>query len=168
MDKFENDVMTTYSEKTKLSPLVWLRSIDYVFFIWTHGSDNLDDFIQHTQCFSETNNMKSKIKFEINKSTTEINVLDVTIKLKDGKLHTTLYSKPTDAYLYLNKLSNHPKHVINNIPKGQFILIRRICSEKNEYMKHCNILLKAFVKRGYDQVILHTIVKEVGKIERQN
>ena len=110
--------------------------------------------------------MKSVMKFEVNKSTTSVNFLDVTVSLEGGKLKSNLYSKPTDAFLYLNKASNHPRHVTNNIPKGQFIRIRRICSEKADYFANCSKLNSFFVKRGYDLKFLNKVVEEVSKLDR--
>ena len=102
----------------------------------------------------------------MNKSTTNLHFLDVTVTLKDGHLKTNLYTKPTDAFLYLNKASNHPKHVIANIPKGQFIRIRRICTDKDEYFANCRKLSSFFVKRGYHQNDLAQTVKEISEIKR--
>ena len=112
--------------------------------------------------------MKSTIKFEVNKSTAEVNFLDVTVSLKDRKLQSNLYSKPTDVFLYLNKASSHPRHVTNNIPKGQFIRIRRSCSEKADYFSNCSRLCSFFVKRGYDSRFLNKIVGEVSKLDRDS
>ena len=103
------------------------------FLFWTSDEESLDNFIEHAQKFSEDKKMRSVIKFEVNKSTTTENFLDVAVSLKDQKLQSNLYSKPTNVFLYLNKTSNHPRHVTNNIPKGQFIRVRRICSEKADY-----------------------------------
>ena len=33
MDKFENDVLDSFKEKTGLRPLVWFRYIDDIFFV---------------------------------------------------------------------------------------------------------------------------------------
>ena len=109
------------------------------------------------------NKMNSKIRFEVNKSTTTVNFLDVSVTLKDGLLKTNLYTKPTDAFMYLNKSSNHPKHVIDNIPKGQFIRTRRMCTEKEHYLLNCNQMCTYFLKRGYDRKKLHNVVKEICK-----
>ena len=46
MDKFENEMIESYRQKTGLSPLVWYRYIDDIFFVWLHGSEQLDDFIK--------------------------------------------------------------------------------------------------------------------------
>ena len=43
-------------------------------------------------------------------------------------IDTDHYTKITDAHLYLLASSCHPKHIINEIPKAQFISVRRIYS----------------------------------------
>ena len=124
--------------------------------------------IEFNQRYSTEKGMRSVIKFEVNQSTVATNFLDVTIALKNNKLQTTLYSKPTDAHLYLNKSSNHPKHVTRNLPKGQFIRIRRICSETTEYIRNCNILSKYLLKRGYSEKLLQGTMKEVLAMKRED
>ena len=166
MDRFENDVLHSFREKTGFAPLVWFRYIDDIFFIWTHGEDSLEEFIQHNQNFSSSQKMKSDIRFEVNKSTSQVEFLDVKVILNDGSLKTDLYTKPTDAFLYLNKTSDHPSHVTRNIPKGQFIRIRRICSEKTDFFLNCEKLSSFFVKRGYKQDALQRSIRDVAKLQR--
>ena len=112
--------------------------------------------------------MKSTMKFEINKSTSKVNFLDVTVINNNGVLKTTLFSKTTDAHLYLNSSSCHPPHVIKNIPKGQFIRVRRICSDKSDYYRHSNTMMTYFSKRGYHQPHLQKTIKQVAEIPRDD
>ena len=114
--------------------------------------DSLDHFISSTQNCSKSKNIKSKIKFEIDLSTNEVNLLDVTISLKHGKLKITLLTKPRDFHFYLNTSSCHPSHVLKNIPKGQFIRLRRICSRKLDYLLNSEILFKQFIERGWKRI----------------
>ena len=53
------------------------------------------------------------------------------------------------------------------MPKGQFIGIRRICSEKSEYFRNSKILSKFFLKRGYSEKAVQTAIDEVALIERK-
>ena len=78
MDNFEQNFLRDYSQITGLSPLVWFRLIDDIFFIWTGNKDSLDHFISFTQNYSKSKNMKSKIKFEIHLFIDEVHFLDVT------------------------------------------------------------------------------------------
>ena len=45
--------------------------------------------------------MKYYIKFEAHVSTTSVNFPDVTVTVKNGKLISSIYSKPTDVHNYL-------------------------------------------------------------------
>ena len=111
--------------------------------------------------------MGSTIKFAVSQSTEEVNFLDVRVMIKDGKIITSVYSKPTDSHLYLSQQSNHPKHMINNIPKSQFLRLRRICSESSDFMEQCNKYMGYFVNRGYDKRKLIRSAKEVSQKSRE-
>ena len=166
MDKFERELLSAFERKTGLRPLIWFRFIDDIFFIWTHDKKSLDYFIKFAQEFSEKRKMRSKIKFEVNISQTTVNFLDVKVLLDNDSLKTTLFTKPTDAHLYLNSSSCHPNHVIKNIPKGQFIRLRRICSEKSDFTHHSQTLIQHFTSRGYNKKQLLKTLTEVSNTDR--
>ena len=94
--------------------------------------------------------MKSKIKFKIQLSTNEVHFLDVTVSLKHKKLRTTLFTKPADSHFCLNTTSCHSSHVLKNIPKGQFIRLRRIFLEKSNYLFNSKIMCKKFIERDFN------------------
>ena len=48
MENFEQNLRRNYSQKTGLSPLVWFRFIDDIYFKWTSNKDSLDHFISFT------------------------------------------------------------------------------------------------------------------------
>ena len=125
--------------------------------------DSLDHFISSTQNCSKPKNIKSKIKFEIDLSTNEVNLLDVTISLKHGKLKITLLTKPRDFHFYLNTSSCHPSHVLKNIPKAQFIRLGRICSRKLDYLLNNKISCKKLIERGFHEKELKKDNRSSGK-----
>ena len=168
MAEFETDLIRSFHEKTGVKPFVWFRYIDDIFFIWTDGDESWEEFISYCQSYSRANNMRSTMTFEVNKSTIKVNFLDVSTELKGNLLSTTLFSKPTDSHLYLNHASNHPKHVLKNLPKGQFIRIRRICSEKAEYFRNSKVLSDFFVKRGYSGRAVQAAINEVALLNRKD
>ena len=47
MDEIETEFLKT-EERT---PLVWFRYIDAIFFIWTHGKEHLETFLQELNNF---------------------------------------------------------------------------------------------------------------------
>ena len=112
--------------------------------------------------------MKSNIRFESNASPETVNFLDVNVQLINNKLKTSLYTKATDAHLYLNAKSCHPNHVIRNIPKGQLVRVRRICSDINDYDLNSNRMIRYFISRGYKKVHLEKIQLSVRNMSRKD
>ena len=168
LDDLETKMLNDYEKKTKLRPLFWFRYIDDIFFVWNHGEETLKDFIDFCDKYSSSKKMKSNIRYESNASSESVNFLDVQVKLVENSLVTNLYSKPTDAHLYLNANSSHPSHVIRNIPKGQFIRVRRICSRDESFDFNAKLMMKFFVSRGYKERYLQKVVKEVRSMSREN
>ena len=168
LDQFERDILNEYQVKTGLRPLIWMRYIDDIFLIWSHDKTSLKDFIQFCNNYSVLKNMKSKIKFESNISKDSVNFLDVTVKISENKIQTSVYSKPTDAHIYLHSKSCHPHHVIKNIPNGQFIRVRRICSDIKDFDLHAENMKKNFIGRGYDERNLNQVIDHVRKMKRSD
>ena len=110
--------------------------------------------------------MKSNIRFESNTSTDSVNFLDVKVRINGNNIRTSLYTKPTNAHLYLNAKSSHPGHVTKNLPKGQLIRVRRICSDDADFDNHAKQMIKYFLLRGYKEKQLQHAIDTVKKIPR--
>ena len=89
-------------------------------------------------------------------SSSQIEYLDVLVYVKDGLLNTTVYSKPTDDHVYLHPSSNHPRHQIRAIPRGQAIRLKRIISDEGELRKAFAEYTQHFLDRGYDEKLIKT------------
>ena len=90
--------------EVELKPYFWWRYIDDIFLIWEHGGEKLKEFID------VLNKKHPTIKFTAEWSKTQINFLDVTVSLENGKIKTDLYVKPSDTHQYLHSSSCHPYH----------------------------------------------------------
>ena len=128
MADFEDRHVYTYHKQ----PLLWLRFIDDIFYVWQHSQVELDVFITYL------NGVHDTIKFTSESSTDRVNFLDIVVCLTPTRtLTTSLYVKPTDSASYLHFDSAHPKHCIQGIPFGQFLRICRICSDEQDSFDHC-------------------------------
>ena len=137
--------------------LVWKRYVDYIFFIWQHGTDKLEKFVQHL------NNCYQTIRFTLEISPSKVNFLDITVfKDTNNKLQTTLYCKPADSHNYLLYSSQHPRHLLNGIPYAQFLRVKHICSDNCDFRKNCSMFATHFACRGYP---LHILEKALQKAE---
>ena len=118
MDEVEKFFLETQSKK----PLVWLRYVDDIFFIWTHGELELERFLK------DLNNFTPNLSFPHEASKNCIPFLDLKVKLIDGKLETDLCMKPTDRSQYLHYLSSHAEHRKCSIVYSQTLCVKRLCS----------------------------------------
>ena len=97
---FMDEVEAEFLKSHELQPFLWLRYIDDMFFIWTHGEEKL------TQFLNELNNFHSNLKFTYEISSCTVNFLDLNVSLRNGALHTDLYIKSTDGHQYLHYQSS--------------------------------------------------------------
>ena len=67
-----------------ITTLIWLRYIDNVFFIWTHGEEKLKSFLE------DLNKFEPYLKFTHEFSKESLPFLDLKVKLLEGKIKTDL------------------------------------------------------------------------------
>ena len=157
MDKFEADFLTTQN----LKPWVWLRYIDDIFFVWTHGEEKLHDFLSCLNVFHPN------LKFTYEYSTDRINFLDVIVKKEKDKFLTDLYCKATDCHQYLHYDSCHPDYMKKSSIYSQGLRIKRLCSDGHKLQKHLKNLKNWFVTEVILEVQLMNICKALkGRAER--
>ncbi|KAJ8039742.1 hypothetical protein HOLleu_13841 [Holothuria leucospilota] len=142
MSVFERDLLSGSCNQ----PYVWLRYIDDVFVIWTHGEAKLNEFLSYINSFNPS------IQFTWEYARDCVNFLDVSISVDTGGTITAdLYVKPTDTHQYLLASSCHPNHTKRSIPYSQALRILRICSNLETARLRCSELADSLVKRGYNR-----------------
>ena len=87
----------------------------------------------------------------------------MVIKIKEGRIITDLYCKPTHGNQCLYD-SCHPNHIKRSIIFSQTLRLKRICSEKNELNVHVEDLKMWFRKRGYPDNLIKEQVEKALKI----
>ena len=151
MDKVENEFLETQTIK----PLVWLRYIDDIFFIWNESEEKLETFLKNL------NEFHPNLRFTSEKSKTSVNFLDLTINLADQELETNLYCKPTDCHQFLDFNSAHPIHIKKSIVYSQGLRIKRLCSSNLAFENHMENLRGWFRNRGYPKNLVDNQLKRV-------
>ena len=166
MSKFETDLLRDYQKEYHKGPVMWIRYIDDIFFVWDHDQDTLKHFLSYCNSYATKNSYNSSIKFTMEYSRSDVVFLDTKVKKHDGALITELYSKPTATHTYLHKLSDHPTHTLRANPLSQFIRIRRICHLLTDYRKHATQFINFYANRGYSVKTLTKIATEVEARDR--
>ncbi|OCT98448.1 hypothetical protein XELAEV_18010680mg [Xenopus laevis] len=85
--------------------------------------------------------------------------------------HLPKVRKPTRhcaADTILQASSSHPKHLIHNIPTGQFLRLRHLCSEFHDFLRESCNLRDMLLSRGYCLCFLITVFKRAIKTSRHS
>ena len=144
MDQVEQKFLETQSKKL----LIWLRYIDDIFFIWTHGEQELEIFLK------DLNNFTLNLNFTDEATKNCDPFSDLTVKVIDGKLETHLYLKPTDRHHYLHYLLSWSEHTKCSIVYNQTLHINRLCSLEKDFNYHKLNMKECFNKRGYPEAVI--------------
>ena len=86
----------------------YFRFMDDIFHIWIINF-GIEPF------YKLINELDPDLKFIFGKLTTDINFVDINIKIVDNQLHFDIYHKPTYCFSYVKYNSYHPSHIKNNI-----------------------------------------------------
>ena len=95
------------------------------------------------------NSVDSNLQFTLEFGGNKLCFLDLKLTLKDNKIHTTVYSKPTDSHLYLQADSCHHLPSILGIQKGVALRLRRICSTDEEFNNKSKEYKAYLIGRGH-------------------
>ena len=157
MGKFEE---THILPKIRDLILIYVRYIDDIFFIWTGTERELLQF------FSEINSVHPTIKFDYIYSRNNVNFLDSTVTILGNRLGTSVYTKPTDRKAYLHAKSYHPKSTKEAISFSQASRLRRICTEKNDFLELAEKLKNDLVNRGHNSDKVSAEISRAGNMNR--
>ena len=154
------DVTMGSYDGAEVCELVGLLILHKLKNIFTEGSIGLyrDDGLAylHKVSPSATEKLSKKVCKVLKnlglKITTEAhlyhtNFLDVTLNLRNGN-HSP-YNKPNNEIIYINAHSNHPPHIIKQLPSMIENRVSKLCSNKNQFENSRSVYEDALSKAGY-------------------
>ena len=92
--------------------------------------------------------------------------LDTLCSIKNGRIDTDLFKKPTDRNQYLLPSSCHPKQTTSAIPKSLGLRIVRVCSNTKNRDIRLEEMKSQLLDRGYSEKLLDSAIEKVKKIPR--
>jgi len=90
--------------------------------------------------------------------------LDLCLKPMSDHLLTSIHYNETDTHL--NYTSSHPARCKNSIPYSQFLRLRRICSEGNDFENKSKEMAGFFRNRDYPSNVIQRAQERVPAIPR--
>ena len=138
---------------------LYKRFIDDILGIWIPQSTN--DTARWKLFQKEINNF-GKLTWEFSERTTEINFLDLTIKLhsNNGKITTRIFEKNENLYLYLPATSCHPFNNLKGLIFGMVYRTIRLTSNQHDQAIELQNLVRRLTARGYQQSFLINIINQ--------
>ena len=176
IDSKIKEIARKFQENGQSEIQLFKRFLDDIFLIFLGSLKKLHEF------FTEINNIHPTIKFTMSHTTpiTEqqdpscpctpsesIPYLDTSCKIKQGKIITDLYRKPTDQNQYLLTSSCHPLECLESIPFSLSLRIRRICMEEETREMRFNELRDMLLQREYTSGVINTAIAKARAIPRQ-
>jgi len=77
------------------------------------------------------------------------NVMDQTLTITAGKIHSTLFEKELNLYLYIPPHSSHPKGMLSGLINGNVLQIYRLCSNPQDITIKTHDFFNRLQARGY-------------------
>ena len=114
------------------------------------SKQNLDRLRKELHAFFGTFGLKITIETGLQ----TVNYLDVTFNLCNNTFHP--YRKPNDTPLYVHKESNHPKHILNNIPSAVNKRLTDISSSATLFDSNKGSYQNALNLSGYNYTLKYT------------
>ena len=143
--------------------LLWKRFIDDVLMLFKGTQTECQNLVDWLNSI-----MPNTVKFKFEFSGEKVNFLDLEISLQDGLLMTNLFVKPTNHQLFLDFLSNHPKHCKESIPYSQALRVIERCSLAENRDNQLEDLKKKFEERNYPSEVVDMQFERAMKNERMD
>ena len=150
------------SNYTGFVPQLHKRYIDDVVGAAQCSRLDLEEFINYVS------NYHPALQFTSNISELELPFLDIKLAIKNNTLHTSVHYKETDTHNYLHHTSLHPDHCKKAIPYSQFLRLRRICSDNDDFVGRTLEMKTYFLARGYPETSLDNDLRRVSAVPRDD
>ena len=110
---------------------------------------------QELQRFLEfASNYHPKIDYTWSVSADKLQFLDIYMIPRGNRIETSIYFKDTHSHSYLDFGSSHPSKCKTSIPYSQFLRLRKICSDDDDFHHEISHMERHFAARGYPQDVI--------------
>ena len=149
-----------YANYTGFLPQLHKHYIDDVVGVAQCTRLELEQFIDYV-C-----NFHPALQFTFTISELELPFLDIKLSINGSGIQTSVYYEETDTHSYLHHASFHPQQCKQAIPYSQFLRLRQICSNDNDFNNKAEEIRSFFSKRGYPEQRLNDDLQRLVTISR--
>ena len=176
IDKEIKSIANRYNTGENEALLLLKRFLDDIFSIFNVTTKKLHELLE------DINQINPSIKLTLThtsvpgeaekdkcdcKPKSAIPFLDTMCSIKNGRIYTDLYRKPTDRNQYLLPDSCHPKTTTKAIPKSLALRIVRICADPDIKNKRLEEMKVHLLNRGYQEKLVDSALNKARAIPRK-
>ena len=162
MGEYENQVFGSENDMLNMI-LFWKRFIDDIFLLFKGSKEECDRLVDWLNSI-----MPGVIQLKCNYENECLEFLDLKIMIKNGKLETEIFVKPTNLQLFLEYNSNHPTHCKDAIVYCQALRVIERCSEPGSAEPHLERLKEKFIARKYPAELVDKQFERARGMDRQS
>lgn len=141
------------------------RFIDDVIGIWVPDPDPAVDAASWTE-FQACMNSYHGMQWTFSDRGASVDFMDLTISLRGARLHTTLYEKALNLYLYIPPHSSHPPGVLTGLVLGNLYRIDTLCSDVIDKRRFIRLFYRRLLARGYKPEVLRPLFLKAAVLAR--
>ena len=138
------------------------RYIDDVFGIWRCHPDPIQDALLWTQ-FDTGLNSWHGLQWIVSARTNQVDFLDLTLTLDEGRISCTLFEKAQNLHLYLPPRSAHPPGMLFGVVAGTIYRARSLCSDSKDADTKILAFWRHLIARGYSASTLRPLFDKALK-----
>ncbi len=140
---------------------LYKRYIDDIVGAAACTKSELDDFATFV------NNFHPSLQLTWAISDKQLPFLDLFLKPTPQGQATTIHYKETDSQSYLTYTSAHPVQCKNSVRYSQFLRLKRICSDENDFHTKSKEMSSFFLHREYPPAVVERALQRVNSISRE-
>ena len=119
-------------------------------------------------CYNFLNSLNLDLKFATEVGGKSICFLYLKIRIINGQLETTVYSKPTDSHLSLHAKCSYKPSSVKGIEKGVALCLQHTYSTDGEYWSKSIEYQDYLTRRGHDPNTVDDTFEKISKITRND
>ena len=129
------------------------RFIDDVFGIWLYEDTDHNHRAWH-EFTSDLNNPYFELEWEVSTLKKQVDYMDLTISIQQGRIHTTLYEKPNSLHIYIPPNSCHPPGLLPGMVHGMIHRTYTLCTNNEDRIARARQFFLHLRRRGYQRQAL--------------
>ena len=141
-------------------PDLYKRYIDDIGGAASCSKPDLERFLQFVCAFHPA------LRYTVTISDSQLSLLDILLTVTGNKISTSVFFKETDSHSYLTYNSSHPPACKDSIPYSQFLRLRRLCSDQNDFDRQVTTMSDYFTQRGYPASVVAAAKDKISSVSR--